>query len=65
MANTSYPLTGTVAHYSTGQSASQAIRRATVVMEQLQAEGKHIVGGYLYTSSLEDEPHGFVFVVQD
>lgn len=60
----SYPLQDTEAHYSTGASASQAIRRAVLVMEELQAKGQEIVGGWLYTSALEDEPWGFVFVVQ-
>lgn len=65
MAASSYPLAGTEAHYSTGSTSSQAIRRAVLTMEEMQAAGKHVVGGWLYTTDREDEPHGFVFVVQD
>jgi hypothetical protein len=60
----SYQLQRVEAHYSTGETASQAIRRATLVMEDVQKAGRTIEGGWLYTSALEGEPYGFVFLSQ-
>lgn len=60
----SYPLQRTEGFYSTGETASMAMRRAVLVMEDLQVSGHTIEGGWLYTSSLENEPYGFVFLAQ-